>query len=261
LVTQQLRLGAAITLAATLVLPSCTHPEQPAPQPSSADRFQITFRWILNPSVDLMSPEGTFIRATAESWRESWDAFGRGMDAIRERGYPGFDRAYNHSYDRAGTTPSDYWTNQVGGTRPSDGPYVGTSYFEVVALRRDGDRFSADVCAYNSQTAGKTKDGRYESRGAAASPDTFTFGPDPKLPPDQQHSPMANQRGPARRPADDVFGTWVLIDMTSIDRTALAERCKKLAPGTPADRPDPSVSTDPPPTLPPDPGWPQGSRA
>lgn len=260
---QRLPAKHVIALSATLLLAACTHHEKPPQEPPpSADKFQVNVRWIPNPSVDLMSPEGTFIRATTESWHEVWSAYGRGMDAIRERGYPGFEHAYNHAYDKAGSTPSDFWTNQIGDApRNSDGLAVGTSYSEVVSLRRDGDRFIADVCTYTSQTAGKLKDGKFESRSSPdfGSADSFAFGPDPKLSAQEQHSPPANQKGAARRPTDNVFGTWVLFSLPDV--TSLVPQCKKLAPGTPANLPDPYVRVEPPPTLPPDPGWTEGSRA
>ncbi|SKG10200.1 hypothetical protein [Mycobacteroides abscessus] len=242
---------AAAAGVAVVLLAGCT-PNRTAPAPAPEDPYQETTRWIPNASIDLMSPEGTFIRATAESWSRAWTAKSTGLDALKERGYPGFDHAFNDSF---GPRIKD-----VGGY--PDQISVGTEYNEVVALRHDGDRFIADVCLYTSQTATKQKDGQFYSRGSMpyGNGKHYVFGPDPKLPADQQHLPSVHQKGAAKAPSDNVFGTWVLFEMGTPDDVTL-HGCMKLAPGTPEGLPDPYVRADPPPTLPPDPGWPEGSKA
>jgi len=42
-------------------------PTTSSTHPSPDDTLQYTNRWIENPSIDLMSPEGTFVRAAMES--------------------------------------------------------------------------------------------------------------------------------------------------------------------------------------------------
>ncbi|WP_079634227.1 hypothetical protein [Mycobacteroides abscessus] len=233
------------------LLTSCTHEKPQQPTPTWEDKDRSTTRWIPNPVADLMSPEGTFVRAVTESWSAAQSAPGEGMDAIRAGGYPGFDHAFNNAWRPEG----------VGGTVRYPYETVGTRYAQIVELRRDGDQFTAGVCEYGSLTAGKLPDGTYESSGSQSlgHAQWFTFGPDPKLPAEQQHSPMSNQRGPAKQPVDNVFGTWVLthVDIAAID----LPQCNKLAPGTPDNWPKPYIRTDPPPTLPNDPGWPEGSAA
>lgn len=56
-------------------------------------------RWIPNPVADLMFPEGTFVRAITESFTAAQSGPGRGIDAIRAVGYPGFDHAFNNGWD------------------------------------------------------------------------------------------------------------------------------------------------------------------
>ncbi|SID05155.1 Uncharacterised protein [Mycobacteroides abscessus subsp. abscessus] len=242
---------AVFAAAASLLMASCTHDTPKAPAPwDSNDR--TTVRWIPNPAADLMSPEGTFIRAAMESWRAAQVGQGQGMDAISAGGYPGFDHAFNNVW-KAG---------EVGGTVRFEHPLVGTDYYEVVALTRDGDRYKAGVCNYTSQMAGQLEDGQYSGPGPKPmnGGEWITFGPDPKLPADQQHAPPAQQKGPAERPTDNVFGTWVLFDYDPRIATTLPQ-CVKFAPGTPTNLLDPKKRSDPPPTLPPDPGWPEGSKA
>lgn len=253
----------AVVLTALLVA-ACTRgtPPYPSQTPPTtgpvSDDYSV--RWIPNPVIDLMSPEGTFIRAAAESWSQAEAARSTGIDALKERGYPGFAHAYNDSVPGI---------RDVGGSSVDTPPTIGTEYYEVVDLRREGDRYTADVCIYLSQSAVKHRlNGRYVSGGSVPANSgmarTYTFGPDPKIPATQQHLPLANQKGPDRQPTDNVFGTWVLFPLAA--RTLdtinnLARRCQKLAPGTPSDWPDPYYWPEPPPVLPPDPGWPSAGAA
>lgn len=245
-------LGAA--LATALVLTSCTH--EPKPEtPAWDDNDHTTTRWIPNPAADLMSPEGTFIRAASESWWLAGHAQGTGIDAIRSGGYPGFEHALNF--------PSIPWKpEQIGGATRFSNPAVGTDYREIVSLTRDGERFRAGLCHYTSQVADHLPDNTYRNGGHT---DTgtgvwLTFGPDPKLAPQEQHSPPPMQKGQAKKPTDNVFGTWVIFDYDPLTADSLPQ-CKKLAPGTPDNLPSPYIRNEPPPTLPPDPGWPTGSVA
>ncbi|WP_236739936.1 hypothetical protein [Mycobacteroides abscessus] len=211
-----------------------------------------------------MTPEGTFVRAITESSSSVYMSDKKGRTALTDKGYPGIERAENHVWG----TMLD-----IGGD-PAISPYVGTDYYEVVDFRRDGDRYVATVCNYSSLTAhrgragtriGPTlteREGTYISRGSLPGGVTqaYIFGPDPSLTPAQQRAPLAQQRGPARRPTDNVFGTWLLFEQPRVSDEQVRV-CNKLAPGTPTDWPDPYMRTEPPPTLPPDPGWPDGSSA
>ncbi|SKN50944.1 Uncharacterised protein [Mycobacteroides abscessus subsp. abscessus] len=245
------RIASALTALLLLTaISGCHKPTEPTPPPPE-DKQQYTFRWIPNPSLDLMTPEGTFVRAISESFWSQYLAQQQGRAGLVEKGYPGVEHAENHVWDGL----------DLGGN-PAQPPVVGTRYYEAVEFRRDGDRYTATVCDYSGQTAQKERDGSYVSRGSTPTGITkaYTFGPDPALTPDQQHAPPAQQRGPARRPTDNVFGTWLLFDEPRVSDEQ-RRSCDKLAPGTPPDWPDHYKRSEPPPTLPPDPGWPEGSKA
>lgn len=201
-----------------------------------------------------MSPEGTFVRAIAESEDSARLSNQNGRAAVADKGYPGIEHAENNVF---GKGDLGYF-----GGDPAQPVVVGTRFYEVVDFHRDGERYTATVCDYSGQTAQKEADGNYVSRGSTPTGITvaYTFGPDPSLTPDQQHAPPAQQRGPARRPTDNVFGTWLLFEEPRVGDEQ-RRICNKLAPGTPPDWPDIYRRTDPPPTLPPDPGWPEGSSA
>lgn len=236
--------------AAALMLVSCTQ-DTPVSSPSPENKNHSTVRWIPNPAADLMSPEGTFIRAATESWAAAQSTTGAPLEALRASGFPGYEHAFNNAWA----------AEEVFGGR-NDPITVGTEYWEIVELHRDGDMYTAGVCHYFSQAADQLPDGGgYKSGGSSdiGVGQWITFGPDPKLASGKQYSPSRNQKGPASRPADNVFGTWVITHLNPA-ATDLPQ-CKKLAPGTPADWPKPYVRADAPPTLPNDPGWPEGSRA
>lgn len=246
---RRVALAAAAMIA--LFLTSCRNEQPPQSAPNWEDKRHSTRSWIPNPTADLMSPEGTFIRAFVESWEAAQIAPGDGIDAIQAGGYPGFDHALNNAWK----------PEEIGGTVRLQNISVGTLYREIVELRHVGDQYTAGVCTYPSLLADQLPDGQYKSNGSAelGRGEWITFGPDPKLADGQQHSPMANQKGGAKRPVDNVFGTWVTtrVDIAATD----LPQCNKLAPGTPDDWPKPYIRTNPPRTLPPDPGWPEGSKA
>lgn len=250
-----LRRVGVVGAVVTVLVSGCTH-HSPATSTSASTQStqetdSVTNRWIDNPSIDLMSPEGTFIRAAVESFRAINIAvvLHDGWEAINQIGYPGFAHAFNN------IRPADNFVNSA----RAGATVAGTDYFEVVELTRDGDMYTVGYCEYNSLVAQRFYSGPYESRGSRvfATGHWLTFGPDPKLAGEQQHSPPSGQKGAARRPTDNVFGTWVI---TGRDTTTLPQ-CAKLAPGTPTDWPDPYVRSDPPPTLAPDPGWPDAGSA
>ncbi|SKR94603.1 Uncharacterised protein [Mycobacteroides abscessus subsp. bolletii] len=237
-----------MALAGVALLASCTQPDK-VPKPD--ENTQTTTRWVENPAVDLMSPEGTFIRAAVESLGAAWGMHGHtGQDAIKEGGYPGFDRAFNNAAK----------VDDFGSAEPDLNPRVGTGYNTVISVTAQGGRSTAVVCADSRQMAARRDDGRYAMNylANAVAGLTITFGPDPKITGDQQHSPPANQRGIAKRPSDNVFGTWVLFDYR-VSYTP-DPKCRTFAPDAPKDT-DSDLRADAPPTLPPEPGWPEGGSA
>ncbi|SKX80925.1 Uncharacterised protein [Mycobacteroides abscessus subsp. bolletii] len=247
------QLAGALTALLALTISGCH--KSPTTSPSiPEDKLQYTYRWISNPRLDLMSSEGTFVRAVTESEESARLSHQSGRAAFIDKGYPGIERAEKNVF---GKRDLGYFGGDT--SQPS---IVGTAYYEVVDFRRDGESFTATVCNYSGQTAQKEPNGKYSSRGSTptGSASTYTFGPDPSMPLTEQHAPPTKQHGPARQPDDNVFGTWLLLEepRSAADQV---EMCQKLAPGTPADWPDVYVRSDPPPTLPPDPGWPAGSSA
>ncbi|WP_235624188.1 hypothetical protein [Mycolicibacterium goodii] len=129
---------------------------------------------------------------------------GSGDKAIIDAGYPGFLHAFNSVRD------PEEWGGHHGPTNEQ----VGTRYWEVVDLRREGDYFTAGVCSYGSATAVRTYDGyRSSGRKPIGSATWITFGPDITLPSDKQNLPPRDQRGPERAPSVDVFGSWVITDL------------------------------------------------
>ncbi|CPS24978.1 hypothetical protein PP568_25170 [Mycobacteroides abscessus] len=245
--------GALTALLVLTAISGCRKPAEPTPSPPE-DKQQYSTRWIPNPSLDLMTPEGTFVRAISESYWSAGLSYRNGRLALADKGYPGVEHAENNVFDGGNL-------GYLGGDS-SQPVVVGTAYYEVVEFRRDSNRYTATVCDYSGQTAQKERDGSYGSRGSTPTGITksYTFGPDPSLTPDQQHAPPAQQRGPARRPTDNVFGTWLLFEEPRVSDEQ-RRVCDKLAPGTPPDWPDIYKRSEPPPTLPPDPGWPEGSSA
>lgn len=248
--------GAAMIVVLAMAGCSAKPVSGPPTTTPAPEQDHISFRWVDNPSVDLMSPEGTFVRAWLESNNQLGAGGGHGWELLAQ-GYPGFAHAFNRVSDLSDT--SGQW--------PGDYTVAGTRYLEVVSFRRDGDQFTAEVCQYDSLVAGKWPSSDQWTYNGTGNPlsggELLTFGPDPSLVPADQHAPKANQRGPAAAPSDNVFGTWIATYHTVVDGLEnLYARCHKLAPGTPTDWPHGQfVRSTPPPVLSPSPGWPPGSPA
>lgn len=246
------------------MIAACDHNAAgPTPSPSTTTSataespIQFTVQWVDNGVLDLMAPEASFLRAFVESEQRSILTHGHGMSAIEAGGFPGFAHAFNNVID----------PDRVGGAAADSRPRFGTVAYEVIDIRRVGDRYHVVYCDNRSLTAVKVGD-QYSGLGfePAASAGQLTFGPDPALPPEQQRMPSKDQKGPARVPIDNVFGTWVATPGSEyMDEPTSREwypKCRKWAPGTPADWPrDDKPRPTPPPTLPPSPGWPPGSSA
>lgn len=85
-------------LTLSVISTGCTRPEPSTSNssptvsnnPSADDILQYSNRWIQNPAMDLMSPEGTFVRAAVESLDRVGYGRGTGIAAIADAGYPGF---------------------------------------------------------------------------------------------------------------------------------------------------------------------------
>lgn len=155
---------------------------------------ESTFVWLASPAVDPMSSEGAFIRAFVESLVLGFSEPGKGIEALRSAGYPGFERAFNNVWDPNG------WA----GNGNFGAPDVGTDYFEVIDMRRDHAAYIATMCNYASMTATEV-DGEFKSPGIDfGQVMSLSFGPDEATPAGAQRSPLPNQQGPSERPSNDV---------------------------------------------------------
>lgn len=209
-----------------------------AEQASARAGSGYTYRWLPNPAVDLMSPEGTFIRAVIESQDLAQWSDKKYLDAYQD-GYPGYSHIAKMPLAAV-----------LGGFFPEGRKIAGTGFYEVIGLERTPTGYTAKLCHYISRASGQDEGGKYyDPSGALGQSFTLTFGPDPYVAPAPQQAPLANQKGPARRPTQDVFGTWIVTDMAAVEGSFPV--CLKLAPGTPAQQSLPA------PALPPDPGWPE----
>lgn len=233
----------AIAVLATLVCASSGCTASTAPKPAAGEQASArvdsgyTYRWLPNPAVDLMSPEGTFIRAVVESQDLAEWSDKKYLDAY-EDGYPGYAHVA-----KMRLAPF------LGGVAPEGKKMAGTGFYEVIGLERTATGYIAKLCHYGSRASGQDQAGNYYEPSGLGSGSTITFGPDLYFATAPQQAPLANQKGPARKPTKDVFGTWIVTDMAAV--ADKFPECLKLAPGTPAHQSLPA------PALPPDPGWPE----
>lgn len=231
--------GAVLTVVVFLLVGCNGGPTGSQAEPRNS--HQSTFVWVGSPAVDLMSSEGTFIRAVVESWVLAFSQPGRGIEAVRAAGYPGFEHAFNNIWD-----PKDWAGNGNVGT-----PEVGTDYFQVIEMSLAHGIYSAIICNYSSMKATEIGGG-FKSPGVnVGQVMSLSFGPDDAVPSDTQRRPPTDQKGPAERPHNDVFGTWITTQFGGL--SSGEPRCQRPAPGTPAGS---TPRPDAPPRLAPDPGWP-----
>ena len=188
-----------IPLATLLItLAGCTDPAptstpDPVPSPTTSG-YQVPTgihfaeHWVPTPAVDLMSSDGTFIRAFAESstLQNFNGPLEPGMLDADARLYPGFRRA-----DRTGRSPLGWF----------DAVYGYKVQWVLSFEETPGNAAKAVVCSFGSinptnedapSIMGLTL--RYHRTGTP---------------------PPANQRGPARAPAISVFGDWYATDFGS----------------------------------------------
>jgi hypothetical protein len=132
--------------------------------------------WITTPAVDLMSPEGTYLRAYIEADHVASNNVGRA-----EGSYPGFAKAARDPH---------HW---MGTELPAKGFF--TNWVHELTLAPDGSATAA-VCSAGQVTVSGSFPDNY-----SIFKDTLTF---------QRVgvSPPANQKGAARAPLVSVFGDW-----------------------------------------------------
>jgi hypothetical protein len=172
-----------IAILAAACSPGASTPQSTSPTDTSGyhvpDNVQYVDHWVPTSAVDLMSSDGTFIRAFAEA-----DVL-RIFNADDKKGsYPGFVQA-------------DRTKSFSGG---SGMPVSGFAVHWVLQFSSQPDgTATADVCEISSITPD----------GPSPDPDvlkyTLTYHKTGEAPP-------ANQQGPARAPATSVFGGWYATD-------------------------------------------------
>jgi hypothetical protein len=133
--------------------------------------------WVATPAVDLMSREGTYLRAFTEA-----DHVADFNTETAKGSYPGFARAVpHHSYDWAGTG------------FPAKGFH--TNWVRELTVADDGSAVAV-VC----YAAGVTINGSF--------PDNYSFFKQVITFQRTGAPPPVNQKGPARAPLVSVFGDW-----------------------------------------------------
>lgn len=222
--------GVAAAVIAGAVLVGCgssATPDSASSAPSSVPVRPViddwTVVWTPTEALDLMSSEGTYLRAVAESVERA------GVSGDISRAFPGFvDVPSGHfrgEYDewfevraaRATTGTRRFWVQDV--------------------VRRTPMTVSAVICQDTSGTAGFGNG-------------TWTTGRIPsgrriEVSKDENNLPPARQSGPAATPEVDVFGSWRTTRVTNLVGES---PCGPVL--------DETTRTTPPPKLPASPGWP-----
>lgn len=132
--------------------------------------------WVATPAVDLMSPEGTYLRAYTEADHVADFNFGRA-----DGSYPGFATAAQDHHYRAG------WGQSAEG--------FFTNWVHDLSLASDGSATAVVCYAGNVAVSGSF-------------PDNYSFFKRTVTFQRVGVSPPANQKGPARAPLVSVFGDW-----------------------------------------------------
>lgn len=184
---------------------------QSAPLPTTSlaqptNNAEFTIRWT-SPTPQLMTPDGTFIRAFEES--ETIGELGGGSKST----YPGFSSA-----NRGAINPGAFNTDlQLGAP---------AAYFGLGGLEELSDgRTRATICYWDSGTQGRWYFLYYHRAGTP---------------------PPANQSGSARRPSDNVFGDWYATGEESAPPdSGAAEQCQHTAPANPSKAGQPSPPPSP----------------
>lgn len=234
----------SVAIAAVAVLAACSppapHEQQPAPSPPDPRaRTQYTVVWSDAAGLNLLSPEGTYLRASVESLRL---AAGNGD---RAAAYPGFweslsgaAKAYADGFYELGP----------------DDPLRGVARFEIVSVTGRDQGFEAGVCIYERQL-GTEQDGHFVFARQGSHHWKLSVQRAGR------QAPPAPQVGPEPAPPTPVFGSWRTVGWS---RPAAGETDPCQGRPTPGVAPEswPALMpgsrpfvTDSPPEAPSFPGW------
>jgi hypothetical protein len=198
--------------------------------------------WSAPPAFDLMSPEGTYVRASVESLDVS------AVNGRRDAAVPGF---WETLRGPAAADADEFFA--LGPTLPE----YGVKRYEVLEHREDGPAVTVTVCAHGQQV-GHRNGGGYEFGVTGARAQVLSFERSGDT------APVSAQRG--RQPRADhpaVFGTWHTTGWQRGHFPGGDPCVGRPLPGVeswpqPAGGP---VVLDRPPTAPESPGWPNGVGA
>lgn len=215
-----------------------------------------TFGWMDSDSVDLMSPDGTFIRAAVESYDRAV------MAGSMEAGYPGFADAMDSArWPDWGISPGTAYET------------IGSKYFKVIEMKATSEStVEVRYCRVSNLVGWEIRPESGENDGSPrfgiGSGDeggisyllVYERGVNSE---GAAISPPADQFGPSQEPVTNVFGSWTIsqIDLPEAPPNIqeLHDACKVYPPDFPPEMMVPGerfYSDDPPVSRPPDPGWP-----
>ncbi|WP_278315198.1 hypothetical protein [Lolliginicoccus levis] len=255
---------AAFALAPALLLAGCTTtgPSEPATPPSAApsdyvfpidETGDVTFAWTAADGIDLLSPEATIVRATAE-------ALAIAGFVGEEGAFPGLDEFWNDYLD----SQTSFGLPTTLETRGKQRRVTGTRDYHIYRIGWTGDELTAEFCiddsyAASSFDAGATFDWprvaitRVTTRKLTLARDTT----DPPAPPP---APTG-----LRAPTWNAFDGWRAIDLyqsgdfdycstwyNTRDRDPDRPYWPQYSSQDPEHRPPPGPN---PPIAPPTPGW------
>ncbi len=178
----------ALVISLLLATCSCTPSlKKPADPTSTSPPYQLpqniqwSEHWAATPAADLMSPDGTFIRAYTEA-----DEVRTAVSHGGWGSYPGFATAAGHAGLLSGEASGD----QFG---------YATRWIQSLG-ESSNSSVTAVICALSTISATPQK-----PPAPYLTMLTLTYRREGNLPP-------ANQRGNQRAPATSVFGDWIATD-------------------------------------------------
>lgn len=219
-----------------------TTSSKPAPDPYALTKYSII--WSDSAGLDLMSPEGTYVRASVESLDVGTS------NRNRDAAVPDFWKSV--------TGPAKEFAESLFNFGP-DGPWVGIMRYQILQAADHGDSFEVTVCTFVAQRGTPTQargnpDGTYQFRNQG-NPWYLTVRRDGDT------APPSHQSGPDTFATRPVLGTWKTTDWHGLPR-GQSNPCRDnepmpgVEPGTwPVVAPGNFYVTTDIPTAPSYPGW------